>query len=149
MADHLHKQIRAGTETALTGLTTSGSRVYANRAKAMGDNNLPGLRIMLQDEDASVINLHDPQQQERDLALDVECCAKGTDTLDDVLDQMSKEVEVALAAGITIGSKKLFPTYQGMSLDLQQGELVIGVKRLRFNVNYTCFNNTPDSLSLT
>ena len=47
MADHLHKQIRDALVTKLTGLTTSGARVYANRLYPLDSANLPGLRISL------------------------------------------------------------------------------------------------------
>jgi len=45
MADHLHKQIRAALVTKLTGLATSGARVYANRLYPLDSANLPGLRL--------------------------------------------------------------------------------------------------------
>ena len=46
MADHLHKQIRAALVTALTGLTTSATRVYANRLQPMIDES-PRLRAVI------------------------------------------------------------------------------------------------------
>jgi len=149
MADHLHKQIRGALETALTGLTTSGARVYANRIKVMVAANLPGLRISLDSEVAEPLTMHQPQEQDRRLVALVECCAKGTDTLDDTLDLMSKEVEVALASGITVGSATLRPVYAGMDMDLKQEELVYGVKSLRFLIDFTAKNNAPDVLTST
>jgi hypothetical protein len=149
MADHLHKQIRTAVETKLNGLATSGSRVYANRVKVMTAANLPGLRIALAAEEATAITVHQPLQMERAPSLVVECCAKGNDTLDDTLDQMSKEVEVALATGITVAGVVLYPVYRGMELSLEQGELVIGFKTLRFDLSYTALNTTPDQLTST
>lgn len=147
MADHLHKQIRTALETKLTGLTTSATRVYANRVKVMTAANLPGLRISLAGEEADPITVHQPMQLERRLVAEVECCAKGTDTLDDTLDLMSKEVEVALAAGITVAGQTMFPVYRGMELELEQAELVIGTKRLRYAIDFAALNTTPDQLS--
>lgn len=149
MADHLHKQIRAALETRLTGLTTSGARVYANRVKVMAAANLPGLRIALDSEEAEPINVHQPQQQERRLSVVVECCAKGDDTLDDTLDLMSKEAEVALASGITVATQTLYPVYRGMEMDLEQAEKVTGIKRLRYSVDYTALSSAPDQLTST
>lgn len=149
MADHLHKQIRAALETRLAGLTTSATRVYANRVKVMTAANLPGLRIALDAEEAEPITVHQPHQQERRLVAFVECCAKGDDTLDDTLDLMSKEVEVALSAGITVAGQTMYPVYRGMAVELEQGDRVTGVKRLRFDVEYTALNTAPDQLTST
>lgn len=146
MANHLHKQIRDALKTALTGLATTGSNVFANRLQPMMDANLPGLRIFLDNEEAQVGTIHQPYLQERALALAVECCAKATTGLDDALDQISKEVEIALAAGITIGSKSLQVFYQGMEFTDEQSDKPVGIKRLRFSVPYTAMSNAPDVL---
>lgn len=147
MADHLHKQIRDKIETALTGLTTSGARVYPNRIQPMADANLPGLRIFADDESVEVQTMHAPYLMERALRLVVECCAKSTTALDDTLDLMSKEVEIALATGITFGSRVLVPLYAGMSFDDDQSDKPVGVKRLNFTFTYSCMSNAPDTLS--
>lgn len=147
MADHLHKQIRGALVTKLTGLTTSGARVYANRLMAMADANLPGLRIMLDEERATPLTVHAPHVLERELTLAVECCAKAASALDDTLDLMSKEVEIALASGITVGSATLIPVYAGMNFDDEQLDKPIGVKRLTFNLTFAAMNNAPDTLN--
>ena len=67
MADHLHKQIRAALVSKLTGLTTSGSRVYANRLYPMDSTSLPGLRLYADSESAEVVTVHGPAVLERTL----------------------------------------------------------------------------------
>lgn len=144
MADHAHKQIRSGLVTKLTGLTTSGSRVYANRVHPMAAANLPGLRIYLASEDADPLTIHTPHAQDRRLAAVVECCAKASATLDDTLDLMGKEVEIALSAGISVTGQTLYPVYQGMEMDLEAADQQVGVKRLRFGITFETNNNAPD-----
>ena len=144
MADHAHKQIRDALVTALTGLTTSGSRVYANRLHPMAAANLPGLRVFARGEKSDPLTVHAPQQQARELVIDVECCAKATADLDDVLDLMSKEVETALAAGIAVTGTTLDAVYQGMQMDLEGAAQEVGVKRLRFAISFETANNAPD-----
>jgi hypothetical protein len=146
MADHLHKQIRTATVTKLTGLTTSATRVYANRLQPMADANLPGLRIYLDDERAEPLTIHAPVAISRELTLVVECCAKAASGLDDTLDLMSKEVEIALAAGISVSPQTLYPAYSGMSFDDEQADKPVGVKRLTFSVPFTAMSNAPDVL---
>lgn len=147
MADHLHKQIRGALVTKLTGLTTSGSRVYANRLQPLADALLPTLRIYLDDETAQPETMHAPYLQARALTAVVEAVAKATSSLDDTLDLMSKEVEIALAAGITVGSATLYPIYAGMSFDDEQSDKPVGIKRMTFSISYTAMSNAPDTLS--
>ena len=69
MADHAHKQIRTAIVTALTNLTTTATRVYANRLRPMADADVPGLRIFLDDENAEVIDMQAAYTQERTVTL--------------------------------------------------------------------------------
>lgn len=148
MANHVHRQIRELMETALGGLTTSGTRVYANRLKPMADGNLPGLRIYLDEEQSVDLTVHGPVMQQRSLAAIVECCAKASATdLDDTLDLMSKEVEVALSGGLSLGGRIHPLAYAGMEFSDEQGEIPLGVKRLRFNLEFETLANSPDTFN--
>lgn len=144
MANHLHRQIRERVETMLTGLTTTGSRVYANRLHPLTDANLPGLRIYMDEEE--VIESGIDKVQTRRPMLIVECCAKATTTLDDTLDGSSKEVEIALSGGITLGSNWIDAEYAGMQFDDALAEKPCGLKRLRFAITFTAAANAPDVL---
>ncbi len=147
MADHLHKQIRTAVVTRLTGLTTSGSRVYANRLQPLPDALSPTLLITLDEERAEGLTMHAPQMQERTLSVVVSAVAKASASLDDTLDLMSKEVETALAAGITVGSSTLDVFYTGMTFEDEQGDKPVGVKRMTFSITYTAMSNAPDVLT--
>ena len=147
MADHLHKQIRTALVTKLTGLTTSGVRVYANRLQPLPDALSPTLLITLDEERAEGITLHAPQMQERSLTVVVSAVAKATSALDDTLDLMSKEVETALAAGITVAGRLLDVFYTGMTFEDEQGDKPVGVKRMTFSITYTAMSNAPDVLT--
>lgn len=147
MANHLHRQIREAVETLLTGLTTTGSRVYANRLQPLADANLPGLRVFMDEEEVEVLTIHAPYMQDRKLSLIVECCAKANTTLDDTLDGSSKEVEAALSGGITLSGQVLPCVYAGMQFDDALADKPVGVKRLRFFVTYTAMSNAPDVLT--
>ncbi len=146
MADHLHKQIRAAVVTKLTGLTTSGSRIYANRLAPLPDGQQPTLLVTLDEERAEGLTIHQPQAQERSLTLSVAAVAKASSALDDTLDLMSKEVEIALATGITVGSQTLQVFYAGMSFEDEQSDKPVGVKRMSFTIPYTAMSNAPDVL---
>ena len=147
MADHLHKQIRGAMVSKLTGLTTSGARIYANRLQPLPDALSPTLLVFLDDETVAAETIHAPYFQTRVLGAVVEAKVKATSALDDTLDLMSKEVEIALAAGITVGSRTLYPVYTGMSFDDDQSDKPVGVKRMQFSITYSCMSNAPDTLS--
>lgn len=147
MADHLHKQIRDAIVTALTGLTTTGSRVYANRLQPLPDALSPTLLVTLDEETAQQATFHTYPIYERELRLSVAAIAKAATGLDDTLDLVSKEVEVALAAGITVGGRTLDVSYAGMSFDDEQADKPVGIKRMNFTVPFTAAANAPDVLS--
>lgn len=147
MANHLHQQIRAAVVTALTGLATTGTRVYANRLQPLPDALSPTLLITLDEETATPATFHTNPILERELRLTVAAVAKATSGLDDTLDQISKEVEAALAAGITLSGRRLDFTYTGMSFDDEQSDKPVGIKRMNFSVPFTAAANAPDVLS--
>lgn len=143
---HAHTQIRTAAVTALTGLTTSGSRVYANRSYAMADANLPGLRVFLNDENVETLTSNTSPTQDRTVQLVVECCAKDNATLDATCDTMQNEVEKALAAGITVSGKSLYPLLVASRYDFEAASTPVGVKRLVFTVQFFTLATAPDSL---
>ena len=81
------------------------------------------------------------------LALSVVAVAKASSALDDTLDLMSKEVETALAAGITLSGKNLSVLYAGMQFEDEASDKPVGVKRMTFSISYTAMSNAPDVLT--
>lgn len=142
MADHVRQQIRDAAVTALGGLTTTQTRVYANRVHSMGDANLPGLRIYTNDEDVQIASLGLYRLLDRTLELVVEACVKENDTFDDTLDDIIKEVEVALAGGLS-GAK--YVTLKRIEIEASgDGDKDVGVGRMTFEVPYITAHNAPD-----
>lgn len=146
MANHIHRQIREAAATALTGLTTTGSRVYVNRLYPIPSTGLPGLRISLDAETVEALSIHQPLMLAREAVLSVECCAAAGDTVDDTCDQMSKEVEIALAAGLTVSGKHITPILTASSYTDEAGGLDAAVKRLDFTLTFETLNTAPDAL---
>lgn len=142
MTTHVRQQIRDAAVTALTGLTTTGSRVYANRVYPMKDANLPGLRIYTNDEEVQTDSIGIARLLGRDLELVVEACVKENDTFDDTIDKIIKEVEIALAGGLT-GAKYV----QLKHIEIQSsgdGEKQVGVARMMFEAPYITAIGAPD-----
>ena len=146
MANHLHRQIREAVESRLTGLASTGSRVYANRLAPLPDSTSASLLIVLDEERVDPLSIHSPELQDRRLTLTVSAVVKGGATIDDTLDQCSKEVETALAAGITVAGQTLYPQYTGMQFDDELADRATGVKRMTFTVSFTTSAAAPDVL---
>ena len=146
MANHVHTQIRAALVAALTGLTTSGARVYPNRLYALDAADLPGLRVFTDSEEITAESIHHPHVQARRLRLVVEACARANDALDATIDQMAKEIEIALAGPLTVGTATLHPILTGIQYDDEAAGVPVGVKRLEFGLDDFTLNNAPDAL---
>jgi hypothetical protein len=84
--------------------------------------------------------------QDRTLALSVVAVAKASTALDDTLDLMSKEVETALANGLTLSGKNLPVLYAGMQFEDEASDKPVGIKRMRFTISFTAMSNAPDVL---
>ena len=147
MADHLRRQIREAAATLLTGLTTTGNRVYQSRVYALRDTDLPGLRIFTLNEsvEANTIGAGPARLQERTLTLSVEGCVKATSTYDDTLDAICKEVEVAIAGDNTLGGKCKWVQLTSTEIEMDgETEQPIAIVRLSFQVFYITALNAPD-----
>ena len=143
MTNHVRQQLRDAAVTALTGLTTTGSKVYGSRVYAMQDANLPGLRVFTNNETVRISSMGVSRLLERDLELVVEACVKQNDTFDSVLDTIIKEVETALAGGLT-GAK--YVSLKSIEIELNgDGEKPVGVARMIFETPYITANGVPDT----
>lgn len=144
MPTHLHKQIRDALVAALGGLASTGANVFANRVYPLTEAELPALRIFIEEEEAEwqISDIYS-----RVLYCTIEACAKVNLSLDDMLDQISMEVEVSLSAvGITIDGNAVFPEYVGMRMAFEEADQSVGVKRMRFRLNFFNDSSTPNVL---
>lgn len=151
---HARKQIRSAVTTMLTGLATTGSHVYPSRVYSLDDSELPSLSVFTVDagneESVARVTLGSsgsPPRFHRVCPLIIEGHAKVSDDVDDVLDQISLEIEVAMSAPLTIGSRTLPAQLQSTSKELiGDSEDQIGIVRLLYTVPYVTAENTPDVL---
>jgi len=143
MTDHVRKQIRDAAVTALTGLVTTTTDVYPTRMHRVRESQLPCLLIYTLSEQSEIDALSRPRGLTRQVDLAVEAVAVDNDTLDDTLDLICKEVEVAL--GNT--------TFGGLAKDviLTSTEVVVdgnsdkktGAARMTWTVEYRTPENDP------
>lgn len=102
MADHRAEQILAAVQTSVSGLATTGTNVERGRADDVPAGNTPALRVAMGDD-----RIVDPWAQALlDSELEVSIFAMVHDSAVNVeskLNQVRKEVNVALVANDTLG----------------------------------------------
>lgn len=145
MANHVRQQLREAVATAVTGLSTTGSRVYQSRVYPLDTSSLPCLLVTSDGDKAEAITVHSPYQQERATTIRIEGVAKAVSNIDDTLDTISKEVETAIAGSSTAIVKGLI--YQGAQIDYDgSGEQPIGKVTMIFTKDLYTLSNAPDVL---
>lgn len=149
MANHIRKQIRDAVVTLLTGLPTTGSKVYANRVWPLNDAELPGILVM---SDADTVNSYSegsvvantPRNVNRTAHLTVQVLTRGA-AIDDQLDQVCLEVEKALAADRFLGGLSSNVTLVDTRIQLKgDGEKPTGEASMSYQIEYWVLDTTPD-----
>lgn len=141
----VRKQIRDALTTALTGLATTGARVFPSRHYVLTESDLPALRIYTDDEGIEMLSKGVNRLREHTLNLVVECCGKVSTDLDDLLDQMAGEVLQRIDVNQSpAGAKYVEP--KGVEIDMEsEADKEIGVARLSFEVAYITAQGAPDA----
>jgi hypothetical protein len=148
VANHLRRQIREAVATLLTGLTTTGNRVFKSRVQTLQDNQLPALVILTNEETVTQSTIHSNPLLERQLSVQVIAKAKANTNLDDTLDQIIKEVEMAVFA--SNAANTLGGLVKGLVLDSiditfnGEAETKVGEAVMAFTAVYFNQAATPD-----
>jgi len=146
MADHVRRQIREAIGVTLTGLSTTGARVFQSRVYPLETASLPGLLIYSRDETSLPLTIHEPRMLQRGLRLEIVGVAEATSNLDDELDQIAKEVEIALAMPVAnlVGLAKSI-VLASTAINMQgTSQKPTGSITLLYDVDYFTFENAPD-----
>lgn len=129
----------------MTGLSTTGARVYQSRVVQLEANELPGLKVFTGSEAVEVIDIGSNPLQERNLTVTVTAIAKAVSDLDDTLDQIIKEVEIAVASNNTLSGLVKDVVFTGSDVDMNaDAEMPTGQAVLTFNANYYTRAQAPD-----
>jgi hypothetical protein len=143
---HVRQQIREAVATLLTGLTTSGARVYQSRIYPIDDSKLPCLLINTDDEDVVPISVEVPSTQERHLTIRVRCVAKASANLDDTLDTMLAEVETVLGAAGVLSTLTKSVEMAGIRVEMDGVlEKPVGVASMEYQIAYYTASNAPQT----
>ena len=148
MADHVRKQIRARLLSVLTGLTTTTSNVFASRVTPLADSELPAILVdTLESGEIRAGSAFGPGRLlERSLTVTIGVAVKQTSGYQDTLDQIYKEVEIAIAGDNTLnGLAKYAQPMAEPAVELSgEGEKPIAAGRMNYEVVYVTALDAPD-----
>jgi hypothetical protein len=146
---HVRQQIRDALVAAVTGLATTGARVYRDRAYAIPETALPALRVYFWREQATIasaVRADGSYRLDRKAYFVVHAYTAGAG-LDDQADAIADEVEVAIAADPFLGG-----LVKGCSLVQAEaapfdgsGALRTGETVLVFETHYETTSKAPGS----
>lgn len=144
---HVRQQLREAIATRLTGLTTTEDRVFQSRVYAVQDRELPCLLVFTRSESIGEVTVHAPKIISRTLTLEIVAVAKANDDLDDALDSICEEVEVALANQLA-AIEGLAESIGLISTEYElsgAGEKPTGTATLLYEINYFTAENAPNA----
>ena len=140
---HVRQQIRERIATNCTGLTTTGTNVFQSRIYNLESGNLPCLLIYSKSETSDRLTMQPTDSLNRDLDVVVEGYVRAT-TIDDPLDTISAEVEVAIAGDPTCNDLAIDTFLSSTEIDYDgEGDQPIGVVRMTWSVNYETKTTVP------
>lgn len=137
MTNHVRRQIRDSVMSTLAGLVTTGARVYQNRVYPVKET--PGLIVYNGDESSEPETIG-TRKVNRILNLNIE----GYASSDNALDQIAKEVEVALSADETLGGIAIDSYLIATTFEFSDGDTPAGVVTLTYQVQYRTLITAPD-----
>jgi len=142
MSNDVRNQILTSVVAALTGLPTSGARVFASRVHEMQGHELPGLRVYAAGEDITMASHGVVRRREHRMELVVECCAKAGNA-DAQVDAMVREVRAALDSAVIASAKWIEPRRLDIEIE-GDAERNVGVGRITHEVLYYTARGAPD-----
>lgn len=144
MSDHLRKQIRKAAVGVLTGLATTGDRIFESRVYPLDRAKLPGLLVYTTTEDSG--REDSPNELMRDVVLLVVGVVRISENVEDELDDVAMEVEIALDGLGLAGLAKIYHGIQGTvsTMEGDDADKPHGAIAMEFLYTYRTATGAPD-----
>jgi hypothetical protein len=142
MADHVSEQIVQAAKAALTGLATTGARVFDSRVYPVKESDCPCLLVDQGDEESSFDELGFARTVQRKMQLLVVAKVDQNAAYRTLVNTIRKEAEVALAAGLA-GAKWVLPVSCTIELS-GEGEKPVASATMTFDCVYVTALGAPD-----
>jgi len=135
--------VRDSAVTALTGLATTGSNVFASSVYPLSDGSLPCLKVYTRSDSFGAMEREYVSVTgtwggyAREIELVVEAHVKVVTDFDDTLDTICEEVEAALEAKSAWTANVGQVTYGGTTIEyLDEAELRQGVATIVYQIGW-------------
>lgn len=140
---HVRQQLRESVASAVTGLALTGSRVFQSRVYPVQTTDLPCLVISTDGEDVEYLTIRSPSQQVREVIVRIEATARANTDLDDTLDAICQQVEIAIA-GASLIAKSV--QLSGTRIEINVlGDQPIGQATLIYRMKVYTLSNEPQT----
>ena len=136
---HGRTDVKSEIEAILTGLSTTGARVYVDRFYPLADDDFPCLVVNANTDEVDLVrsNLN---RIWRNFRLDVVAYGQRTSGLVAVLETINSEVDAALSGATLTGIQTIWPDSCELSTD-PDGEQPVGTLTKTYRVGYITENN--------
>jgi len=143
---HVRQSIRSNIETTLTGLTTTGSKVYASRVYPIQSAGMPGLCIYTSSETIEAQTIKPPRGLIRSLEVSVEAYVENANA-DDTLDTICAEIEAAMTTDLTRGGYAKDTRLVSFEAEFAgEGERPVVVGRMQYEILYSTTEADAESV---
>jgi len=146
MTDHVRQRIREQVATTVTGLATTGSNVFQSRVYSLSDDVLPALLVYSVSESSDIDSMGPIGSLTRSLSLSIEGYVKNVSDYDDVIDDVCKEVEIAMAGDKTLNGLAQNSYLSGTDINYNgEGEQPVGIVTMNYVIQYRTATNAPET----
>lgn len=145
MTTHVREQIRDRIASNVTGLSTTGDRVYKSRVWPLNADTMPALLVYSTSEDSATDIMGPSLVINRELSVVVEGYVRNITVYDDKVDTIAKEVEIAMAADQTLNNLAKISYLSGTEISYSgEGDQPIAVVSMTYLVQYRTAVDSPD-----
>ena len=133
---HNRKAIRDRMIVILTGLVTTGPRVFASRVYPLQTPDLPGLLVFTELEEVDSGSMR--RGLERALTVLIQAVVKSSGgVIDDTLDTIAEEIEAAIEADPNLSGLALYTQLLSTEIEFNaEAEKPVGIMSIRYQVSY-------------
>lgn len=143
---HYRTALRTALMTRLTGLVTTGSRVFIARDDAMRTAELPSLVIGIEEPDIITTTVHTSPTMEREVSVTVKGYASTTSDVDLTLNNIGEEVEIALGTPLTVVGIEVSLGLRNVSMETEQADKQSGLITMSYSTKVFTAAGNPGAL---
>jgi hypothetical protein len=147
MADHVREQIAVAALAAVTGLATTGARVFRDRdtdERPLQTGEVPGLTVTDDGDPSEIVSLGQGRILERRMRVAFTAHVKASSGYSAQLNQILKEIEVSIAAAALGGAKYAFLADVAPREVSEGAETPTVRQSFSFEFFYLTAHNAPD-----